>query len=103
MSDNLGGVLASLEGLEFSHAGQSYAVVTATANRDALDDVPKGADAPVKFHFTVTSPSRKEPIGVQLRLDAQRATDLAYVRDALEGAVAAIVEGRLPPGTRELH
>lgn len=100
MSDNLGAVLASLEGHEFSHAGQSYAVVTATANRDALDELAKAADAPVTFHFTVTSPLRKEPIGVQLRLDAQRATDLAYVRDALEGSVVAIVEGRLPPGTR---
>jgi len=97
MSDNLGNVLASLEGHEFSRAGQTYSVVTVTANR-ATDEVTKGSDAPVRLHVTVTSSARPAPIGLQLRLSAEHANDLAYVREALEGTVAAIVEGRLPRG-----
>jgi hypothetical protein len=94
MGDSLSDVLASLEGHEFSHAGQTYSVVTVTANRQELDET-KGAEAPVVFHATVTSPSRQQPIGLQLRMSAERATDLAYVRETLEDRVAKIVEGKV--------
>ncbi len=84
--------LAELEGHEFTHAGQTYSVVTVTANRN-VDEASKATDAPVLLHFTVTTDARPAPIGLQLRVSPEHASDVAYVRQALENTVAAIVDG----------
>jgi hypothetical protein len=93
--------LKALEGHEFSHEGSQYTVVTVTATRGHLDELTQRSDAPVDFHFTVTSADGPQPIGVHLHLSRDNAADLEFVRDELEDAVAKIVSGRLPPGVRE--
>ena len=83
--------LAELEGHEFTHAGHTYSVVTVTANRN-VDEASRATDAPVLLHFTVTTDARPAPIGVQLRVSPAHASDIAYVRQALENTVASIVD-----------
>lgn len=91
--------LGELEGHEFTHAGQIYTVVTVTANRTPLD-VAKSDGAPIHLHFTVTTPGRPAPIGLELRLGVERAGDLQGVRQALEERVASIVDAHSPSGTK---
>jgi len=90
--------LGELEGHEFTHAGQIYTVVTVTANRTPLD--AKDDEAPIHLHFTVTTPGRKAPIGLELRLGTERARDLAGVRQTLEARVASIVDAHSAAGTK---
>jgi hypothetical protein len=93
--------LAALERHVFSRDGRQYSVVTATATRSRLDELTQRHDAPIDFHFTVTSPDRSEPISVQLHLSRENAADLEFVRAELEDAVSKIVSGRLSPNVRE--
>jgi len=93
--------LGELEGHEFTHAGQVYSIVTVTANRTPVDEATKGDQAPIHIHFTVTSPARQQPIGLTLRVGAQHANDLAYVRENLERRVRSIVDGDVSPGQME--
>jgi hypothetical protein len=91
--------LASLEGHTFTHGSQTYEVVTVTATRKTPDEIALGADAMIHIHFTITGSGLSEPIGPALDLDPEHATDLEYVKGALEEAVADIVDGTMPPGT----
>ena len=70
--------LGELEGHEFTHAGQTYTVVTVTANRTPLD--ARDDETPIHLHFTVTTPGRQAPRGLELRLSTERARDLAWIR-----------------------
>ena len=85
--------LPELEGHEFTRAGHTYSVVTVTANRNA-DEVSRSTDAPVLLHFTVSTDARPAPIGLQLRVSPAHASDIAYVRQALENAIASIVDSQ---------
>ena len=91
--------LGELEGHEFTHAGQIYTVVTVTANRTPLGEA-KDDVAPIHLHFTVTTPARQAPIGLELRLSAERARDLVGVRQALEARVASIADAHSAAGTK---
>ena len=93
MTADLERLASSLEGHTFTHQGQKYEVVTATATRK------HGTDTRVHIHFTVTGSGQATPIGPALDLDAEHAKDLEYVKGALEETVADIVDGRMPPGT----
>ena len=90
--------LGELEGHEFTHAGQTYTVVTVTANRTPLD--ARDDETPIQLHFTVTTPGRQAPIGLELRLSTERARDLAGIRQALEQRIASIVDAQSPSGTK---
>ena len=92
--------LGELEGHEFTHAGQVYTIVTVTANRTPLDDA-KADPGPIHIHFTVTSPTRQEPIGLTLQLASRTANELAYVREHVERRVQSIVDADAPPGQVE--
>ena len=95
MTADLERLASSLEGHTFTHQGQTYEVVTATATRKP------GADTRVHIHFTVTGSGRSTPLGPVLELDAQHANDLKYVKAALEATVASIVDRKLPPDVRD--
>jgi hypothetical protein len=93
-------VMTSLEGHTFSHRDAEYSVVTATATRSEPDEVARGREGPVETHFTVTGPTGA-PFGVRMRVSAEHALDLDFIRQALEHAARQIIDRQLPPGTRE--
>ena len=88
---------AALARRKINHAEGVYRPVFVRRRTD-----PRKANA-VELDFAAARVDRKaEPIRFELHLSQERANDRDEVLGLIDDTVTAILDGRLPPGTREL-
>lgn len=85
------------------HKGVRYRVALSRVRFDRLSAVgiePTAVD--LDFAATPSECGSVIPVELHLRLGVENAADDAFLLEAIDGTIRMIVDGDLPPGTRDL-